>query len=244
MLIIPSIDLQGGICVRLKQGQWNQVRQFDVSPIERAAYFHQIGAHYLHVVDIDGAQSGQMQQLALICTMQQTGIAVQAGGGIRSLEQALLCYKAGVSRLVIGSIAVSKPQLTQTIIQKIKPEHIVLAIDIRMKEGIPVPAIHGWETESSTNLWDMVAHYQALGIKNILCTDIACDGMMNGPNFDLYKEALKRFPMCAWQASGGIRDEQDLAFLKDLGVAAAILGLTLYQGSFDLSGYLAGAVEW
>src|SRR5690242_8186463 len=100
MILIPAIDLQAGRCVRLRQGQFDQVIQFDISPIERASYFVQLGAKRLHVVDLDGAKMGTMQQLPLICSMQNTGISVQAGGGIRSLEQAKLCVSLGISNLV------------------------------------------------------------------------------------------------------------------------------------------------
>ena len=239
MLIIPAIDLQAGACVRLKQGQFDQVTQFNMSPIDRAAYFAKTGAQRLHIVDLDGARTGAMQQLPLICAMQNAGISIQAGGGIRTLEQAQQCFDAGISQLVIGSIAISNRVLTQKIIQSIKPESIILALDIRMDQHIPIPAINGWQSASNSNLWDVVASYQQLSISQILCTDIACDGMMGGPNFSLYQEAVERFPDIAWQASGGIRNQEDIAALDDLGVAGAILGLTLYTGDFDLSECLA-----
>ena len=243
MLIIPAIDLQAGACVRLKQGQFDQVTEFNTPPIERAAYFSQMGAPRLHIVDLDGARIGAMQQLPLICAMQNTGITIQAGGGIRTLEQAQLCFKAGISHLVIGSIAISNPALTEQIIEAIKPEHIVLALDVRIEQEMPVPAINGWQTKSKSNLWEVVSYYQQLCIREILCTDIACDGMMGGPNFNLYQEAVERFPNIAWQASGGIRNPKDIAILRDLGVAAVILGLTLYTGDFDFSKCLAEYTE-
>ncbi|MCW8407781.1 1-(5-phosphoribosyl)-5-[(5-phosphoribosylamino)methylideneamino] imidazole-4-carboxamide isomerase [Legionella sp. PATHC035] len=238
MILIPAIDIQAGRCVRLRQGQFDEVTQFDALPIERATYFAQLGVKRLHVVDLDGAQTGTMQQLALICAMQNTGIPVQAGGGIRSLEQATLCFSSGISNLVIGSIALSNPELTTEIIKIISPQHIILALDVRMQNKIPIPAIHGWQITTDQSLWDVVFYYQQLGIKQILCTDIACDGMMQGPNFELYKEAVERFPHIEWQASGGIRNTDDINQLDALGVSAAILGLTLYQGNIDLESML------
>ncbi|KTD41036.1 1-(5-phosphoribosyl)-5-[(5-phosphoribosylamino)methylideneamino] imidazole-4-carboxamide isomerase [Legionella parisiensis] len=239
MILIPAIDIQKGRCVRLRQGQFDHVTQFDIPPVERAAYFAELGAKRLHIVDLDGAQTGAMQQLPLICAMQNTGIIVQAGGGIRSLEQALLCFSAGISNLVLGSIAITNPELTALIIKEIRPQHIILALDIRMKNTIPIPAIHGWQTTTNNNLWDVASHYLQLGIKQVLCTDIVCDGMMQGPNFELYEEAIERFPQIEWQASGGIRHAEDINRLDALGVTAAVLGLTLYQGTFDLSAMLA-----
>lgn len=239
MILIPAIDLQAGCCVRLKQGQFEQVTTFDTPPIERAAYFAQLGAKRLHIVDLDGAKFGSMQQLSLICSMQNTGITVQAGGGIRSLEQAQLCFSAGIRNLVIGSIALTNPELTLQIINEINPQNIILALDIRMIDNLPVPAIHGWQVTSQSSLWEVVAYYQNYGIEHVLCTDIACDGMMQGPNFTLYQEAITRFPNIAWQASGGIRNQEDLAELDGLGVAAAILGLSLYQGTINIHSALA-----
>ena len=241
MKLIPAIDLQAGRCVRLKQGQFDQVTAFDTLPIERAAYFAQLGASRLHVVDLDGAKIGSMQQLLLICSMQNTGIKIQAGGGIRSLEQARLCFSSGITCLVIGSIAITDLELTTQIINQINPDNIILALDIRMINNIPVPATHGWQSTSTSNLWEVVAYYQGKGIKQILCTDIACDGMMQGPNFALYQEAVMRFPMIEWQASGGIRNLEDIARLDKLGVSAAILGLSLYQGTINLDQLLAQA---
>jgi phosphoribosylformimino-5-aminoimidazole carboxamide ribotide isomerase len=239
MILIPAIDLQAGRCVRLRQGQFDQVIQFDVSPIERAAYFAQLGAKRLHVVDLDGAKTGTMQQLPLICSMQNTGISVQAGGGIRSLEQAKLCVSSGISNLVLGSIALSNPELTAQIIKEIEPKNIILALDVRIQENVPIPATHGWQISSNSNLWDVVAHYQQLGIKQILCTDIARDGMMQGPNFFLYQEGIERFPNIKWQASGGIRNQEDIETLRALGIGAAILGLTLYQNASNLKSMLS-----
>ncbi|KTD57444.1 phosphoribosylformimino-5-aminoimidazole carboxamide ribotide isomerase [Legionella santicrucis] len=239
MILIPAIDLQAGRCVRLRQGQFDKVTQFDMSPIDRASYFAKLGAKRLHIVDLDGAKTGTMQQLPLICAMQNTGITVQAGGGIRSLEQAKTCFSAGISLLVIGSIAITDPTLTIQIINEITPQNVILALDIRMENNIPLPATHGWQTTSNKNLWEIVSFYQQLGITQILCTDIAYDGMMQGPSFDLYQEAVERFPNIAWQASGGIRHQDDIIKLQKLGIKAAILGLTMYQDAFNLKSILS-----
>lgn len=239
MLIIPAIDLLQGACVRLKQGQFDEVTAFTIPPVERAAYFAQAGAKRLHIVDLDGARTGSMQQLPLITAMQNTGIEVQVGGGIRTVEQAQDCVMAGISRLVIGSIAITDPEVTQKIIKVVHPEHIVLALDVRIEKNIPIPAINGWQKNSRNTLWELVSFYQPLGITEILCTDISCDGMMAGPNFNLYQQAVERFPDIAWQASGGIRSVEDISRLSHSGVTAAVLGLTLYSDNFNLAGCLA-----
>ncbi|MBA2651755.1 MAG: 1-(5-phosphoribosyl)-5-[(5-phosphoribosylamino)methylideneamino] imidazole-4-carboxamide isomerase [Tatlockia sp.] len=244
MLIRPAIDLQKGQCVRLRRGQFDKLTVYDFSPLELAKTYAKAGAKHLHLVDLDGAKSGEIQQLELIETLRQTSLSLQVGGGIRSLETAKLCKQAGINTLVIGSIAVTNPKLTEQIIKHCEPENIVLAFDVHIVNGIPNTAIHGWQTTTSSSLWDLVSHYQKKGVSQILCTDIACDGMMSGPNFKLYDEALSRFPQINWQASGGIRDANDLDKLSTLGLASAILGRMLYESDFNLSSYLAGQASW
>ena len=239
MLIIPAIDLHQGRCVRLRQGQFEDVSIYDYSPVSLAQHYALQGAAHLHIVDLDGAKTGNIQQLKLIKSMQTPTLTVQVGGGIRSLESATACINAGINKLVLGSIAITNPELTAEIINQLGAHKLVLALDVHTDKGMPKPAIHGWQTTTDDNLWDVVNHYQKLGIKTILCTDIACDGMMNGPNFMLYSEAINRFPTLHWQASGGIRHVDDLALLSSLGVTAAILGRMLYESDFELAAYLA-----
>lgn len=239
MLIIPAIDLQQGQCVRLRKGQFDQVSIYDYSPITLAQGYALQGAKHLHIVDLDGAKAGEIQQLALIEAMHAPGLSIQVGGGIRSLESAKACLKAGINKLVIGSVAVTNPALTTQMIELVGAANIILALDVHIEEGIPKPAIHGWQTATDSNLWQLVSDYQKWGVTEVLCTDIACDGMMTGPNFELYKEAIARFPQINWQASGGIRNVDDLEKLSRLGLAAAILGRMLYESDFDVSTYLA-----
>ena len=239
MLIIPAIDLQQGQCVRLRKGQFDEASIYDFSPIELAQGYSLAGAKRLHLVDLDGAKSGKIQQLALIQTLREQSPSIQLGGGIRSLESAKECRQAGIDKLVIGSIAVTNPELTEQMIRLVQAERIILALDVHLENGLPKTAIHGWQTTTSTSLWELVNYYQQRGIKQILCTDIACDGMMTGPNFSLYEDAIARFPKMSWQASGGIRDANDLDKLSALGLGAAILGRMLYESDFDLSAYLA-----
>lgn len=229
MIIIPSIDLQEGQCVRLKQGQFDQVAKFNVSPLERASQFKEMGTKRMHVVDLDGAKSGQMQQLNLICAMHRLGIEIQVGGGIRTIEQAKACIDAGIDAIVLGSIAINDQNVAEQIIREIGPEKVIIAADIRMINNDPMVLSHGWQNTSSSSLWEIVSYYQRLGITTVLCTDIAKDGMMDGPNFSLYQEAVMRFPTISWQASGGIRGNSDIEELARLGVTASIMGLALYQ---------------
>lgn len=238
MLIIPAIDLQDGQCVRLKQGQFDRATIYQSLPAELAKHYAALGATRLHVVDLDGAKSGNMQQLDLIQSMTFATMPIQVGGGIRSIAAAQACLAAGVSTIVIGSIAISDPSLTLQLIAETNPENIVLALDVHIENGVPRPAIHGWQTTTDRNAWDVVQLYQDAGVTTVLCTDIAQDGMMKGPNFKLYEEAICRFPTIAWQASGGIRDINDMRALSKLGVSAVILGRILYEPDFNLSACL------
>lgn len=235
MKLIPAIDLHLGQCVRLQQGDFNQATIYPASPQSLVRDYVKRGAKHLHIVDLDGAKAGQMKQPPLIETLLNTECSLQVGGGIRDIATVRNCLEAGIKQLVIGSIAINNPQLTQQIINLAGADRIVLAIDVKFLEGIPRPAIHGWQTQTTSNLWDIVADYQQLGIQHILCTDIQCDGMLQGPNFDLYQQALSRFPDMFWQASGGIRHQDDLKELSKIGLSAAILGKMLYQAKEPLS---------
>ena len=235
MLVIPSIDLQQGQCVRLKQGDFNQVSIYDNSPNELASQYATHGAKRLHIVDLDGAKKGHLQQFALIEDLTSCGIPIQAGGGIRNPLHAKALLSAGVKQIVIGSMAITSPEMVLECIDELGASRIILAIDISIHDGIPTPAIHGWQTLASNSLWEVVTFYQKQNINTILCTDIAMDGMLNGPNFSLYEEALTRFPTMNWQASGGIRDTSDLQGLSKLGLSAAIIGRALYESDIELS---------
>ncbi|STX29314.1 phosphoribosylformimino-5-aminoimidazole carboxamide ribotide isomerase [Legionella beliardensis] len=235
MKLIPAIDLQQGQCVRLRQGNFNQTTIYPYEPLDLAQRYATQGARHLHIVDLDGAKQGAIQQLPLIKSLQSAGCTLQVGGGIRDLTTAKACLDAGIEQLVLGSIAIDDVETTKEIIQVAGADRIVLALDVFVKDNIHKPAIHGWQTCTETNLWDIADHYQKLDIKNILCTDISCDGMMQGPNFNLYEQAIARFPSLGWQASGGIRDQGDLNALAKLGVRAAILGRMLYQNKSVLS---------
>lgn len=242
MKIIPAIDLQNGQCVRLRQGRFEDNTVYPQSPLELIKTYSKRGAKHIHIVDLDGARGGEIQQLPMIQSMLSADITLQVGGGIRSIATAQACLDAGINQLVIGSLAISDPVLTQDMITTFGAGKIVLALDVNIVNGTPVPAINGWETASQSCLWDVTSRYENLGITNILCTDIACDGMMNGPNLALYQEAVSRFPKINWQASGGIRNPQDVEKLGTLGVQAAIIGRALYESDFDLSGNLRGEI--
>jgi phosphoribosylformimino-5-aminoimidazole carboxamide ribotide isomerase len=231
MQLIPAIDLKDGRCVRLLQGDFGAETRYDVTPEGLYARFADLGAEYLHVVDLDGARNGAQAHLPIVSSLAARGrLKLQVGGGLRDRVTVERTLAAGATRVVLGSLAVTDPDLVAGWIRRFGPEAIVLALDVRIgADGLPRLATHGWLEQSPLVLWDAVARYLPAGLRHVLCTDVGCDGAMNGPNFDLYVEATRRFPGVAWQASGGVRDARDLWALAGGGVAAAVSGRALLE---------------
>jgi phosphoribosylformimino-5-aminoimidazole carboxamide ribotide isomerase len=245
MKLIPAIDLRGGRCVRLLKGDFEQETRYAVDPVALAEQYASLGARWLHVVDLDGAKRGQPVNLPLIRRMQEAaGISVQLGGGIRtraSLELAL-----GVAeRAVVGSLAVSDPDLVASWLTEFGPERLTLALDVRLTEdGTPLIATHGWTRASSLTLAAAIERFAAAGLKHVLCTDIDRDGALSGPNVELYRECAARWPSIAFQASGGVRGAADLAALAEAGAAATVSGKALLEGRLtteEIRPFLRGA---
>lgn len=234
MLLIPSIDLRAGHCVRLHQGAFDAETRYDVSVgalLERYAAF---GATWLHVVDLDGARSGVLANREIVLALAtKKRVRLQVGGGVRSQEIIEDLLQNGVARVVVGSAAIERAQEVRRWFRRFGPDHICLALDVREADtATPRVQTRGWVQGSGVSLWDAVADYETLGLAHVLCTDVARDGALGGPNLALYAEARRRFPMIAWQASGGIRDSADLAALAQLGVGAAICGKALLENRF------------
>jgi phosphoribosylformimino-5-aminoimidazole carboxamide ribotide isomerase len=231
MLLIPAIDLRKGRTVRLFQGDFDAETRYELQPHELLLRYRGLGASWLHVVDLDGAKDGSLSNRSIIVALaSQRAVRLQVGGGIRSSATIDDLLQQGVSRVVIGSTAVERPDEVNEWLVRYGPEKICLAFDIRLDDGgVPRVRTRGWTEGTALSLWDAVAHFPADRLKHVLCTDIERDGALTGPNVDLYREAATRFPHLQWQASGGVRDASDLAALAKTGVAGAVSGKALLE---------------
>jgi len=233
MLLIPAIDLRKGRIVRLFQGDFAAETRYEYQPHELLLRYRGLGATWLHVVDLDGAKEGVLSNRSIIVALSsQQAVRLQVGGGIRSTATIDDLLRQGVSRVVIGSTAVERPDEVNEWLVRYGPDRICLAFDIRLDGGVPLVRTRGWTEGTTLSLWDAVARFPADRIKHVLCTDIERDGALTGPNVDLYREAVSRFPNLQWQASGGVRDASDLAALAKTSVAGAVSGKALLEERF------------
>ncbi len=232
MLLIPAIDLRGGRCVRLLQGRFDAEKVYSDDPVEILRRYLALGARRVHVVDLDGARDGSQGNRAAIARLAaESGAALQVGGGVRSRAVADELLALGVERVVVGSVAVTQPVEVASWLQQLGPDTVVLAFDVRIDDGgTPRLATHGWENQTEASLWDAVERYSRHGLRHVLCTDVARDGALSGPNVGLYAEAVRRFPSIDWQASGGVSVAADLHELARTAVAAVISGRALLEG--------------
>jgi phosphoribosylformimino-5-aminoimidazole carboxamide ribotide isomerase len=231
MELVPAIDLRGGRAVRLFQGAFERETRARESPAELFSRFAAAGARRVHLVDLDGARDGVAVNQAVLQSLAATGgPRIQAGGGIRSLADVERTLAVGADRVVVGSVAVESPETLADWVRRFGAERLVAALDVRIGDDtVPRLATHGWLRDSSVTLWDQAERLAALGVHHVLCTDIGRDGALAGPNLELYRESVRRFPALAWQASGGVRDFADLHALAGTGVAAAISGRALIE---------------
>ena len=242
MLIYPAIDLKDGVCVRLLHGRFDAVTRYDEQPAMRLATFVAEGAEWIHIVDLDGAEAGRAVQHGLIGELVSAiDVCVQSGGGVRSADDVERLLEAGVHRVVIGSLAVTQPDAVLSWLERFGADRITLALDVKMEDDVPVPALKGWTQSSGLDLWTALDRYPRGVAKHLLVTDVGRDGALTGPNLQLLSEIRLRRPDMVVQASGGVSSLDDIAAIKALGCNGAIVGRALYEDRFTLPEAIATA---
>jgi phosphoribosylformimino-5-aminoimidazole carboxamide ribotide isomerase len=240
--IIPALDLRGGRVVRLRQGDYARETGYALDAVEQARRYQNAGATRLHVVDLDGARDGAFENLSIIEKLAALGLDVQAGGGVRGEADVQRLFDAGVRRVVVGSLAVREFERVCAWITDFGAARFVIALDTRLHEGRWTLASAGWTQAAELSLDDLAPRYEQAGATHLLCTDIDRDGMLSGPNLDLYAHLARIAPGLAVQASGGVRDLEDVKALKGK-AAGVILGRSLLEGHLDLVEALATATH-
>ena len=231
MILLPAIDMKDGRCVRLKKGEFSTVSKVADSALRTAEAFAEAGAKWVHMVDLDGARDGVRHNFPLIYeVIRQSGLSVELGGGIKSELDVITVGEAGAVRIVIGSAAVSKPELVDYALRQYGPERVAVGVDCLNGRVRTV----GWERDSGVEYLDLAQRMEEKGVKTLIFTDIATDGMLSGPSFDQLA-ALQKAVKCNIVASGGVTTLDDVKRLRDMGMYGAIIGKAYYAGTLDLA---------
>ena len=231
MRIIPAIDVIGGKCVRLTQGDYTKKKIYNDSPLDVAKRFEDAGLKYLHLVDLDGAKAGMVKNWEVVeFITSQTGLHVDFGGGIKTDAEIKQLFELGVKQVNIGSLAVKEPFKVYQWLEKFGSHRVILSADVKNE----LIAISGWQENSNVSITDFLTMYCAKGLNYATCTDIGMDGMLAGPNVALYKKLMTQFPTLKIIASGGVSSVEDLKSLKAAGVEGAIVGKAIYEGKLSL----------
>lgn len=229
--IIPAIDIIDGKCVRLSQGDYGRKKVYNEDPLEVAKEFQDHGIQRLHLVDLDGAVSHHIVNYKVLEKIaNHTSLVVDFGGGIKSDEDLKIAFECGAQMVTGGSIAVKEPELFASWIQRYGSDKIILGADVKERKI----AINGWTEKSDCDIINFLEDYIAKGVTKVVCTDIDCDGMLEGTSIKLYKEILHHFPSLYLVASGGVSGIADIEALQDAGVPAVVFGKALYEGKISL----------
>ncbi len=229
--IIPAIDIIEGKCVRLSKGDYNSKKIYNESPVEVAKEFEANGIRRLHVVDLDGAASHHIVNYRILEQIAtQTSLIIDFGGGIKSDEDLAIAFESGAQMITGGSIAVKEPELFTQWLNKYGADKIILGADVKDKKI----AVNGWKDGTEIELIPFLNQFIEKGIQKVICTDIECDGMLQGPSVELYKEILEKFPSLYLIASGGVSCMDDIIKLEEAKIPAVIFGKALYEGKIEL----------
>ncbi len=230
--LVPAIDIIDGKLVRLTKGDYDQKTEYSHDPLEVAKKFESIGIRRLHVVDLDGAKGGHIVNYKTLERIANgTGLIVDFGGGIKSDEDVHVAFESGARMITGGSIAIKYPQMFLTWLEKYGSDRIILGADI--KDGHI--AVQGWLESSDARWQTFLQSYVSRGVTQVISTDISKDGMLSGPNVELYKDMLEEFPGLYVTASGGVSCMADVNQLDQAGVPAVIMGKAIYEGRITFS---------
>ncbi len=229
MIIYPAIDLFGGSAVRLYKGDYAQMTVYSINPLAVAKDFAQQGADHIHIVDLEGAKTGGTPNLETIKRIiKKTSMFAEVGGGIRSMEVIERYIDAGVGRVILGTVAVTNPELLESAVKRYG-EKIAVSADV--KDGFV--AIKGWTEKSDVAVFSFFEKLEKIGVKTVICTDVSKDGAMQGANHSLYKQLNERFNIDII-ASGGVSSIEDVVRLKEEGLYGAIIGKAYYTNAISL----------
>jgi phosphoribosylformimino-5-aminoimidazole carboxamide ribotide isomerase len=230
MIILPAIDIRGGQCVRLYQGDFERVTIYDADPVQVAQRWEAAGAGWLHVVDLDGAVAGHPINLETIAHIRAaTSLRIELGGGIRMLTHIKQVLELGIERVILGTVALTDRALLEEALASWE-DHIAVGLDAR--DGLV--AISGWRETTQVQATSLAAELFAVGVRRFIYTDIARDGALQGPNLNALREMQQAIP-CSLIASGGISSLEDLRSLAALGIEGTIVGKALYTGDVNLA---------
>lgn len=231
MIILPAIDIIGGRCVRLSQGDYNQQTQYEATPVDMVKQYVAHGFKRIHVVDLDGAKASSPQNLDTLSELAAVpGAEIEWGGGIKSVEALRAVLDAGAKYAVVGSVAAKQPELFEQWLRMFGHERIVLGADVR--EGRV--AVNGWQEEMDVTIDDLVDRFLKYDLSQVICTDISRDGMLQGPATELYVRLQKKYPKVDFTVSGGISSMADIHALKAAHLRRVIVGKAIYEGRITL----------
>lgn len=232
MIIFPAIDIMNGKCVRLTQGDFSTQKIYSESPVDMALSFERAGLKHLHLVDLDGAKKGSVQNWEVIKSItSQTKLKIDFGGGIKTESEVEKLLALGVNQVNLGSIAFREPEQVKEWIKKFGGDKIILSADAQNQKL----AVAGWQSETQLSVFDFIRKFIDAGIEYVTCTDISKDGMMAGPGLDLYRQIIEKNPSIKLIASGGVRSWSDVHELDSIGCYGAIIGKAIYEGNLLLN---------
>ena len=229
--IIPAIDIIEGKCVRLVEGDYNRKKIYNEQPVEVAKHFENAGLKRLHLVDLDGAKAGSVRNWKVLETIAaKTSLAIDFGGGIKTMKDVQIVFDSGASLATVGSIAVKHEEEFLEWLKQFGPDKFLLGADVK-NEKI---AVSGWQEITDLMVYDFIEKYIEKGVQRIFCTDVSKDGKLEGPSIELYKSIVQKFPQLHFIASGGVSSLDDIYQLAEIGCKGIIIGKAIYEGRLSL----------